>query len=143
MKGKSKSKTVPITGKVRTRLSLKDKRRIIAWRTEGKTREDVQKLLGNSGTEIQINICMWRKIWRERESIKSAVCPLKDFNLRHKVTDNPVRKQFEEKVKNTINEKAKTMQIDYKAVRSIMEDVQKEEDFFKISLMLSKKRFLC
>ena len=51
MKGKSQSKTIPVSGDQRTRLSLRDKRRIIAWRTEGKSREDVQKLLCPSGTD--------------------------------------------------------------------------------------------
>ena len=68
MKGKSKSKTIPFTGNLRTRLSLRDKRRIIALRTEGKSREDVQKLLCPSGTEVKIDGQLWRKIWREREA---------------------------------------------------------------------------
>ena len=70
MKGKSKSKTIPVSGDQRTRL--RDKRRIIAWRTEGKSREDVQKLLCPSGTEVKIGDSLWKKIWREREAIKSA-----------------------------------------------------------------------
>ena len=78
MKGKSKSKTIPLMGNPRTLLSLRDKRRIIALRTEGKSREDVQKLLCPSGTEVKIDGQLWRKIWREREAIKSANCPLKD-----------------------------------------------------------------
>ena len=69
MKGKSKSnkkvRTIPLTGIPRNRLSLRDKRRIIALRTEGKSREDVQKLLCPSGTEVTIDGQLWRKIWRE------------------------------------------------------------------------------
>ena len=68
MKGKSKSKTVPVSGKPRTRLSLRDKRRIIAWRTEGKSREDVQKLLSPEN-EIKLDNQLWCKIWREREAV--------------------------------------------------------------------------
>ena len=49
-------------------MSLRDKRRIIALRTEGKSREDVQKLLCPSGTEVKIDGQLWRKIWREREA---------------------------------------------------------------------------
>ena len=85
MKGKSKSKTIPVSGDQRTRL--RDKRRIIAWRTEGKSREDVQKLLCPSGTEVKIGDSLWKKIWREREAIKSADCPLKDFRLDRTRTD--------------------------------------------------------
>ena len=97
MKGRSQSKTCSDTAKKRTRLTLRDKRKVIALRKDGKTREEVQKLL-NPKKKVYICKTQWTDIWNNKEAIMAANCSLKDFNTKHKATDNEIRKQFDSKV---------------------------------------------
>ena len=91
MKQKAISKGGPCTGKQRTRLTLKDKRTVIAMRTLGESKETIEVKLNKKikKNSMVLNLA--------RESIKSADAKLKEFNRTHSKTDSPERKDFESK----------------------------------------------
>ena len=125
MKGKSKSKKKPASGETRVRLTLKDKREVIAQRKMGQSRETIQKKMG------LMSDTLWHKIWRDRDIYEKADCSLKDFNTTHSKTDSAMRKMYESRVLKKIIDKSELLQLDYPAVRNIMIEVQENEEFLK------------
>ena len=118
-----KSKTKSVSGESRVRLTLKDKRDVIAKRKLGLSRETIEETMG------KLSNGLWKKIWRERDVYEKADCNLKDFNTTHKKTDNEVRKMFDSQVLTKIITKTASEPVDYACVKNIMQDVQKKEEF--------------
>ena len=103
MNGKSKSRFKSKTKETRTRLVLKERKRVIALRTEGYSKEQVEDKLGG----VPIGGRTWRRIWNEREkTMKMDDCPLRDFNHKHVTTDSKIRKEFEARALTMIQQKA-------------------------------------
>ena len=68
MKGKSKSKKKPTSGETRVRLTLKDKRDVIAMRKMGLSREKIEAKMG------KLSDTLWYSIWRKRDELIMKRC---------------------------------------------------------------------
>ena len=79
------------------------------------------RTLGDSKETIEVKMnkkikrSLWFKIWQEREKIQKADDNLKDFNLQHSKTDSPVRRDFEAKTLELINEMSVEVNLDYES----------------------------